>query len=157
MKLHLFWYECKNCKKIFKSPELCGDGYGECLFLDECGNMAYLNSFSDMVFNEVSVIFDKVVLEEKFKNIDYLFPDVLRMVCDRSPSNKIYSLRKPLCSICKKSNFSHFGPTNPPEIIEMDIPNATHNTWNKLSIEEKKQCVSEAIKVALDNENLSAS
>jgi len=148
MKLHLFWYECKNCKKIFKSPELCGDGYGEFLFFDESGNMTYLNSFTDSAFDEVTAIFRGIITEQERNNTSLylkLFSPVLIATCDLSPTNQIYQMRKPFCPICKKINIGHFGPTNPPEFVQMEIPNATHHAWDQLSDNEKRSLVEKII------------
>ena len=54
MKLHNFNYECGNCGRKFKSPELLGNPYGEFLMRSEKGDIAYLYALDNVVFKEFS-------------------------------------------------------------------------------------------------------
>jgi hypothetical protein len=145
MKLHLFRYECKNCENTFKSPQLIGDAYGEFLMRSRNGDIVYLNTFEDKVFDEVEIIFKKIVSSAQSNNTR-LFQSIFSVSCDSSPEDSAYNIRqKPICPSCGESNIGHWGPTNPPEYLEEDIKAVAHERWNKLTSEEKKSLVDEAI------------
>lgn len=148
MKMILYVCKCLRCCKDFKFPQFSGDAYGEFLLIDEYGEMVYLNSFDDVVYSEVSKIFDGLVPEYERKKIDFdraLFFPVLSVTCDLSSTNAVYEMRHPPCPNCHQSSFTVQHPIEPKEFIDLDIPNATHHAWNKLSDFEKKALVEKVI------------
>ncbi len=137
MKLHLYEYECQNCEKTFKSPQLIENAYGEFLMRSERGEVVYLNTFEDKVFDELKQVFIRNNMSELMKNIP-LFQTVFTITCDFSSEGGVYRIgQKPVCPACRESNIGHWGPTNPPEVIEKEISHVTHEAWNKLSDSEK--------------------
>lgn len=155
MKLHLFRYECKNCGNIFKFPELFGNPYGEFLLKSKSGKMAYLNAIDSNVFKEFSGLLksnEKIIGMQDTKRAKILH-HIFDIACDNAPDGSVYGImQKPACTNCGKSSIGHWGPTNPPEIVELDVPNVTYEQWNKLSNAEKKIRIDETVERVLQNE-----
>ena len=144
MKMILFCFECANCNKNFEFPCVNGDSYGEFLLIDDLGEISYLNSFNDPIFQEVSKIFDFFVSKQDQDKGEFcrnLFSPVLSATCDLSSNHIPYQKRMPHCPTCHQSDFIEFGPIDPPKFVDLDIPNATHHVWNKLSDIEKKELI----------------
>ena len=154
MKLHLFDYYCESCGNHFQSPQLIGDAYGEFLMRTKCGDIVYLDTCEDKVFDEVEKIYIKLISIYKIEGtrlfID-LFHEIFTVSCDFSPQEQDYSIgQDPICPNCLKTDFSRWGPTNPPEFVELDVPAVSHVNWNKLSCEEKVKKIERAIKNYFD-------
>ncbi|MCX7122036.1 MAG: hypothetical protein NTZ67_09760 [Gammaproteobacteria bacterium] len=153
MKLHLYYYECNNCKNIFKSPQLSGNPYGEFLMRSTAGDIVYLDSFKDKVFDEIETFFKKTAKADQLQNTAF-FQEIFSVVCDVDYDGFVYRIRqKPPCPKCGKINIGHWGPTNPPEIIDVDVPIVTHEKWNKLSESEKKSRINDAIEKLSKNKD----
>lgn len=157
MKLQLFQYECKNCGHNFKSPQLIGNPYGEFLMRNEKGDILYLNSFSDPIFDEVEGLFKeskiKIRLIKQEDRIN-LFQKLFSISCDPDIDGSLYGIgQKPKCPYCGQVKIGHWGPTNPSEYVDIDIKPVTHNAWNQLSKKEKKERIDTAIDQYLNNAN----
>lgn len=149
MKLQNYIYQCGVCKNEFKAPELIGDAYGEFLMRNAKGDIVYLNSFDDPVFNEVEKLFKNCVKLEQLNNAK-LFQTILSVACDPSLDGDFYCIRnKPLCPNCGSNKMLSWEGVYPQEIVEVDVPNVTHECWNKLSAKEKQDRVKEAIEKVL--------
>lgn len=154
MKLHLFKYVCKNCNTIFKFPQLCGSHYGEFLLKSKTGEIVYLNGIESNIFDEFRQILthSKKTINQSDIEKARLQHRIFGIACDSSPNNNMYKIgQHPPCPKCKKFEFKTYGPTNPPEIVDLDVSNVTHEKWSKLTVEEKKLRIDEAIDDDLKN------
>ena|SRR3990167_6520268 len=153
MRPLLFNYLCAQCNNRFKAPGLPDSAYGEFLLVTENGETAYLNSFQDIVFDELRLIFKKH--EKKFQKIDRyneskIFQEIFTITCDESSSGGTYHISEfPVCPVCKSRKMASWGETRLPEFVSEEIAPITHKKWNKLSLIEKELRTDEAIKSAV--------
>lgn len=149
MKLQLYIYQCDHCKNKFKSPNLIEGCYGEFIMRSENGESVYMNSFDDHVFHELENICDSNL---QLKNLNRseeakIFHQIFSITCDLSTQGKEFQIgTHPVCPKCGSNDMDSWHPTNPPEIIEENIPIVKHERWNKLTTNEKKFQVEEKIK-----------
>jgi len=149
MNLQLYIYNCGNCGNTFKSPELPGDPYGEFLMHSVNGEIAYLSSFKDAVFQEIESFFERSELLNNMDKINRvkIFHNIFGVACDPASDSSNYQIgRDPRCPKCHSNNKLSWHPTNPPEIIDMQINLVTHNNWNKLNQNQKEEILNNAIK-----------
>ncbi len=148
MKLNYFYFECGNCEKEFKSPELLEETYGEFLMRSEKGDVVYLCALDNGVFAEFSDMLKKHSFMLEVKDLDRatILHSIFGWACDLSADGARYEItQKPVCPRCGKCNIKRWGPTNPLEFTEMYIRPVTHEEWNRLSKDEKQTVVDEAI------------
>ena len=156
MKPLLFNYLCAQCNNRFKYPGFPDSVYGEFILISESGEIAYLNSFEDKIFDEVRLLFKKY--EKNFEKIDKyneakIFQEIFSITCDQSPSGGTYRIDgSPICPVCKSTKMVSWGETNPPEIAAEDIIPITHKCWNELSLMERESRTENAIKEAIEGE-----
>ena len=150
MKFRYYNYECGNCEKIFKSPALIGypEPYGEFLMRTEEGEIAYLYALDSKVFREFSGILKQNPSITGMPDMERsrILHKIFGWACDLSPSHSRYQIsQKPVCPICKQSVIKTWGPAIPPEYVDLDIKYITHESWEKLSAEEKIAVVDNAV------------
>ena len=74
------------------------------------------------------------------------FQSIFSVCCDLANDGSSYHIGLlPICPSCGSRDMASWGSTNPPEFSEQDIKPVTHERWNKLTIEEKKALVDEAV------------
>ena len=149
MKLHNFNYECGNCGRKFKSPELLGNPYGEFLMRSEKGDIAYLYALDNVVFKEFSDMLAQHSMISGMQDVEQakILHQIFGFACDLSPDGSRYQITQdPLCTFCNKCQITHWGPTNPPECVDLDVKLITHNEWNSLTEKEKHMVVDKGVK-----------
>lgn len=149
MKLHLFNFHCQSCGASYQSPLLVGNAYGEFLLRDKKGNIAYLNAMNSVPFKE----FSDFIKQNKFLKNSKLITQakvahhIFGAACDKSSDDSTYQItQKPICPECGDINVGKWGPTNPPEFVDQDIRNITHQCWDMLSFIEKRDLVNSEVK-----------
>ena len=141
MILPLYIYKCSACNRTFKLPGVSGENYGEFLLSSEInGELGYLNACDDKVFNEVSEIFDQILISLKIncKDKDETFQYIFGSACD--PANDGSKFRiglMPSCPYCQSRQMSSWKIIEPIEYSENDIHIISHDLWNSLDIKEK--------------------
>lgn len=148
MKLINFNYECGNCGEKFKSPELLGNPYGEFMMRSSKGDIAYLYALNNTVFKEFGDMLELNPLISKMKSTEQakILHRVFGWACDLSSDGGRYEItQKPPCPFCKECNIKYWGPTNPPEYIDLDIKPITHESWDRLTESEKLIVVDKAL------------
>ncbi len=159
MKLHYFIYECANCENRFKSPHLTGGGYGDFLMRSEKGDIAYLYAINNDPFQEFSNILEQHSSIQGMKDAQQakILHKIFGYACDISLDETRYQItQKPICPACGKCEIKHWGPTNPPEFVEMNVKSVTHEAWNKLQWKEKQDVVNEALNNYFKQEKIGA-
>lgn len=148
MKFHLFKYTCKKCGAIYKAPELSFDSYGEFLMRSVAGETVYLNAISDPVYDEVDKLLHELLNEKKFNSFQYanLLQTIFGVACDKDSKGNRYDIKnKPKCNNCRFQEPSYWEATEPPEFIELNIPEVEHNKWSELTKAEKLDILKKAI------------
>lgn len=148
----LFRYHCGSCDFTFKVPEL-SEAYGEFIMRsNKTDDSVYLNSFDDMVFDEVANLFktnEVVKNTHKLDDADF-FQSIFSISCDLASDGSQYQIGlMPVCPNCGSRNMISWGPTNPPEFLAEEMKTVKHECWNKLTDEEKRNLLNEAVKTYL--------
>jgi len=148
MKLLNFNYVCKQCQHQFTAPEIDPTAYGEFLLRSPSGEEVYLNAIEDDVYQEVDELLKELCGGGigSVKRAD-LQRKVFGLSCDPDSKGFTYSMiQKPICPSCGSSQMSYWEATDPPEYIVRELKVATHIRWNRLSKEEKRECLERGIK-----------
>jgi len=148
MRALYFEYGCGHCGKMFLGLGLPEQSYGLFLLVTQGGETAFLNSFDDQVYDEFKALFN----EQKphffwinDQNWVEVFHWIFKINCDPSPLGFDYwSGQLPWCPHCGSHEIKTCKEANPRQISDV-LPVVTHNRWNRLSLEQKKQAVDEAI------------
>lgn len=153
MSLEYMKYDCSHCGTIFKSLD---SPYGEFVLISEAGELAFMRAYDDLVFNEFRKLIreNKLVSELDDLSRSDLLHNIFGIACDPAPDGSLYQIsRKPMCPNCNTSEYSCcWGPTHEfVELSDLNIPIISHNHWNKLTNQQKKDLIEEAI----NNQNMS--
>jgi len=148
LTLFEFHYRCKNCNNEFDVLDLPPEGtYGEFIMYGQNGEIAYWNGITDPVFKEVSKFTNSLTpladLDEIAQSSAFL--EICGVCCDLAREGSVFRVR-PSCPDCKSEDIRLLREIDPQHGIVVDVPCITHNTWNRLSQEEKKQQLLKALK-----------
>lgn len=149
-KLMLFEYRCASCGHAHRAPALPPGSYGEFLLRSEGnGTEALLNALSDPVYDEVDGIIQR---HPKLRGLTRnQQAQVLRLVfgvsCDLDEDGSLFRIGlNPRCPICGNRDITFWQATEPPIVIEKDLPLVTHENWQKLGPTQKKQLVNSELR-----------
>lgn len=148
MRLLNYIYCCGQCQSEFRVPQIPDTSYGEFILRTERGEVSYLSAIDSDDFSEVSGMIATFL---KGKGISELgraqvLHQIFGIACDLSPGGYVYKIGEhPLCPECGNNNMHSWKPTDPPEIVELDLPSVTHDEWNSLAIFEKRSRVEKAV------------
>lgn len=128
----------------FHTFSLTGNGYGDFLGRTPLSEFAEFNSWEDPVFDEVISIVDDLI--PHLKATGEPFRQVLGKACDPSPLGHVYNFTgKIWCPICRSDKVEHTSVANP--VFEtIEVPQVTHEHWNKLSEEERTELIKDGLK-----------
>lgn len=154
MKLTKYKYICPKCSKKFLSYFFpCDQHYGEFIMRSNNGEMRYLNSFKDDVFDELANICD---MNPKLKGISRsneasIFQRLFSFTCETATDGSRFEIGKgAVCTYCGYHNLDEV-PVEVENNINIDIPNATHNQWDSLSESDKRNLINSEIDLLLKN------
>lgn len=154
MKPILYDYRCECCDFTFKVPEMIDEAYGEFIMRsDKTNESVYLNSFVDIVFDEIENLYKNNELVKNTGRLDdkELFQSIYSISCDLANDGGQYQLNlMPLCPNCGSRNMATWGPTYPFEFPMEGLKPVTHEKWNKLTTKEKQDLFDEALKTYLN-------
>jgi hypothetical protein len=148
MRFHLFKYTCKQCEEIYKAPEVSFDSYGEFLMRSPSGEVTYLNAMSDATYREVDDLLKRLHGLQGLSSVKLasIQRKVFGVACDTDSHGDRYSIEiKPICKTCGSENPSYWEATEPPEFIDSDIPEVSHNDWLQLDESEKLKLLDKAV------------
>jgi hypothetical protein len=121
---------------------LAGETYGRLLGTTPCHELAEFNSREDPVFDEVGELVDELLRRDSPE----CFRRVLGVACDPAPSGHLYDFTgKIWCPVCGSPNV-HYWPDNPFQFEVVDLPHVTHEQWQRLTDEEKRERLREALR-----------
>jgi len=148
MKFHLFKYTCKNCGCQFKAPEIGFDAYGEFLLRSSSGETVYINAMSDSTYQEVDQLMKKLPVNQGVSAVK--LAEILRKIfgiaCDIDSKGQLFSINtKPKCPSCGSNEMSYWEATEPPEYVDKEFPNVTHDKWQSMTDNEKLKLLSDSI------------
>ena len=154
MTLHLFKYECSGCGRVYRAPVILQSAYGEFLLRSGGrGTEAYLDAKQDPIYREVSDSVKHHPLAAQLRAIKQgeLVQKVFGITCDPDTDGSDFQTwRKPKCPYCGVDKPSRWEATEPPELIEMDLPPITHNQWVKRGASERGALLEWALRQELE-------
>lgn len=156
LKAQLSEYECALCHAKHKEPIYPPGGfsYGEFMLRNNSNNrLLYLNAMEDPTFLEVSNLVKKNPRLNGLKESEKseVFQRVVGKAYDSDEGQ--YGIGTfPMCVVCGSSEVESYKEIIPPEFINIDVPVATSEKWQKLTDEEKKNLIDVWISVSvIDN------
>lgn len=151
MKYQYFIYKCENCESVFKAIEIPPSiNYGLFIMRSlKTGEEVLLKALEDPVYKEVDEILKKESGIRKLgdrKRADVL-QRIFKIACDNdSEGNLFHIAANPKCPNCDSTKMEYWEETDPPEIVEKEIPTVTHNHWNSLTHKEKINLIKSELK-----------
>jgi hypothetical protein len=140
-------WKCKNGHQ-FDAPFLGDFAYGEFIAFGPGGAAAFVDSFKDPVWDEVTALVDEIRPSNPPIS-DRVDADVLQfafgMTLDPDPTGS-FRIDVVPCPVCG-ANSHHFAEIEPARWEE--VSPATHDAWMRLSIDEKRRVVAEAARSVL--------
>ena len=135
----LIWHlMCHDCQYKGIVYVIAGDGYGRFIGRTSMKELAFLDAMKDEVFDEVR----RIVVEDLGLNNSYYVRRALSVVYDPAPSGQLYDFTGNFkCPACGSRDI-RYGPGVTPEAEMVEVYLATHDSWLRLSDEEKKERIS---------------
>ncbi|MHC1723763.1 MAG: hypothetical protein AB9836_11250 [Aminipila sp.] len=143
---------CSKCKNTNEFLYLSDFSYGERLIrFDDAKQYAYINLLEDTIFNDFEQIvrvilkqYNYKINEEKLINI---INETFGITCDKIMGNEVEFLYKEeKCSFCSSNDFESL-LAEPEKVIEIDVPVITHQQWEILNEDEKKELIEKELKL----------
>lgn len=148
LKAQLFEYECAFCHAKYKEPMYPPGGfsYGEFMLRNNKNQLLYLNAMEDPTFLEVSNLVKKNPRLNGLKESEKseVFQRVVGRAYDSDEGEYGIGV-SPMCSVCGSTDVESYQEVIPPEFINISVPVATSEKWQKLADVEKKKLIDEWI------------
>ena len=156
MKIVCLLKQCNKCSGEFKVPVVSDFSYGCFILCSSDGlEFAYLEAFSDAAFDEISdMVYSHHFLKNKNKRerASYM-QSTYTIACDLSPNGKTFHIgvrknsRTCPCERCPSCSSSDLETIEgPSREYKMEVPDVTHEQWDKKSKEEKVNAIDLFIK-----------
>lgn len=140
--------KCITCETRNAFLYLDDFAYGERLVLYSYGKKyAYINMLEDEAYTEFVDLTKNVIESEKLVNTDLydIVDSIFYIACDEIDGTPVIFNGKRKCDLCGEHLFEKV-LAEPESIIEVDLPEITHEKWMKYSNEEKEAKIREQIK-----------
>lgn len=142
MKIGIAEFTCVN-GHVFEAPELAPEVYGFLLLRSANNFMAFLNAIEDPTFDEVRSLIKTSSHRRHLRGIDrsgILHRIFGELACDTDPKGSVFVIdMPPTCHACGSQEIAAWDFKDPPEIADIDVPHVTHEYWNSLTPEQKKE------------------
>lgn len=122
--------------------------YGERLALFNGGKKyAYINMLEDEAYTEFVDLTKNVIESEKLVNNDLydIVDSIFNIACDEIDGTPVIFNGKRKCDLCGEHSFEKV-LAEPESIIEVDLPEITHEKWMAYNKDEKETKIREQIK-----------
>lgn len=136
---------CRKCKHKVEFLYISDFSYGERLALYDNGKKyAYINLLKDEIYNQfVEEI--EIILQEKKENIgkekeQEIVDMTFKIACDKINGSEVDFICNRKCEHCESEEVEDL-LVEPEQIVCIDMPEITHNNWNTLSGEERRQTI----------------
>ena len=148
VNLVVFKCICKKCFYEFESYNLSEFVYGaRIIYTKDRKYSALINFLEDDTYEQVKDILSEYIKKKNFSTktkIEY-FRKVLGLVCDPINGIELDTSSKIYCPNCLSIEIDRYD-TNPRRFIEKEIPLVTHERWDKLNANEKRELLFTAFK-----------
>ena len=141
---------CSKCKKTSEFLYLSDFSYGERLIRFGDKQYAYINLIEDDTFNN----FEKLLIgilkqydhESDKEEIANILNETFGIACDKISGSRIdFSRNEEICSYCSSTDFDNI-MVEPETDLDIDVPVITHEQWNILSTDNKKELIENELK-----------
>ena len=142
---------CLHCKRENEFLYLSDFSYGERLVLFDNGmKYAYINLLKDCAYSDfihkVKTILNshqKEILNNELQNI---IDDVFVITCDKIQGSEVdFVNSRKKCIYCAAQDFDDL-MVEPEKMIDIDVPNVTHEAWENMYEEKKMQLIENSLK-----------
>jgi len=135
---------CKTCGDKREVYYLSDFLYGEKLLRTEDGkHYVYLNCFDDTAFDEIELILKSIFANKNLsqeKEIEY-FNKIFGISCDSVNGVKIDGSKTKIACLSCGSEQLTINEKFPPEMVQRILPEVTHNLWDQMDKQMKKQAI----------------
>jgi hypothetical protein len=152
VKLHIFRYRCGTCGYTYEAAQMPHNVYGEFLLRSRgLRSEAYVNAMDDLVFAEVSRFVNGSAVLQGMRDVQRaaVTRKVFGQACDPDVDGSAFEIG--LAPRCPSTGDEpdYWEATEPPILVERDVPLVTHRGWNALSESQKQTRLSSAIADAI--------
>lgn len=148
MRWHLFTYTCLNGHR-FTAPELPAADYGTLLMRGErTREERVLYALDDPAYAEVDALLADQTAAGGMKPAAraHVLRAVFGVACDPDSEGGRFRIGlAPCCPICGACDMTGWEATEPPVLVDRDVPGITHDEWNVLSASERVARVASAV------------
>lgn len=142
---------CEKCKVPRAFYYLSDFSYGEKFILIHDGiDYAYVNLFEDEIFDEFTLLVNQVLNDSHIELSKARIAEIINCTfgisCDYINNMAVdSSVHEEKCVNCGSKKFGT-KLTEPEKIVEIAVPQITHEAWKTLSDDEKKEKIRQEIK-----------
>lgn len=136
---------CKKCKHKVEFLYISDFSYGERLVLYNNGKKyAYINLLKDEAYNQINEGVETILQEYKKSMTKEKEQEIVNMTfkiaCDNINGSEVDFIGNRKCDYCESEEVEDL-LVEPEQIVNVDIPEITHNNWNMLCEAERKQAI----------------
>jgi hypothetical protein len=110
------------------------------LMRSESDEIAILDAFEVREYTEVGEMLDghpRVKIKSDFERAGVL-KRIFGELCDPSPDGTHYSIvRRPRCPECGSTEMAAWGPVDPPQGVDQDVPMISVSKWRSMDCRDK--------------------
>jgi hypothetical protein len=141
MKFLIYRFQCGSCRHWFEHHQMTPVVYGEFLMRSETRRTErYLNAITDPVYEEVDRLlrFETRVGSRSERERAEILQSLFGVACDPDEDGGLFQMNLlPRCPDCGAEEIADYASTEPPRIVDLEIPHVTHDQWNALNQAEK--------------------
>lgn len=143
---------CSKCKKKNTFLYLSDFAYGERLIrIDEAKKYVYINLLEDKILSDYEKLVRAILKEYNYEineeTISNIINKTFGIACDKIMGNKIdFSHNEEKCSYCFSNDFDSI-MAEPETILDISVPVITHEQWNVLSENKRKELIENELKL----------
>ncbi|GIH07105.1 hypothetical protein Rhe02_51720 [Rhizocola hellebori] len=148
MRFQLATYRCDPNGHLFRAPTILG-GHG--VFLARSsgeGDLAYVDAVSDDAFGDLRSILRGIPTFMQLHELERgkVVQDLFSITCDYDSQGAPYVLnRDPCCIHCSDCNVRFIEATDPPEFVDIDVPEVSHGRWDSMSVTDRRTAIEQAL------------
>lgn len=137
MNYLVYRFQCRGCQHWFEHHQMSPSAYGEFLLRSETRRSErYLNGITDPVYQEVDDLlrFETRVRNRSDRERSEVLQSVFGVACDPDTDGDLFQMNLfPRCPDCGADDVETWEATEPPRVVDLEIPPVTHAAWNALS------------------------
>jgi len=139
--------KCKKCGNPKSFYYLSDFAYGQRLiFMNNTTKYAFINLIEDRYFLDYINLVKEILSEKSIDYTNEIIDDIVNetygITCDLIDGYKIdFSQTQKKCYVCESTEFER-NMIEPESLIEIEVPVVSHDKWETMSREKRKEIVS---------------